>query len=733
MNMNRSKLLLIIFIVAIVGIFLGFDGHKLLTLENLQGHQGALAEWIDQNLLLAVTGYAAIYVVVTALSLPGATIMTLAGGAFFGNLYGLAAVSIASTLGASLAFLVARFLMRDTLRKRYAETVAKMDRGISKDGAFYLATLRLVPVFPFFLINLAMGLTAMKLRTYALVSWVAMLPGTFVYVNAGTQLGQIESTADIVSADLLLSFALLGLFPLIAKFVVGFIRRRKVYAGWQKPEHFDYNLLVIGGGSAGLVSAYIAAAVKAKVALIEKHKMGGDCLNTGCVPSKALIRSAKAADTLRHANRYGLESVPVKGSFKNIMNRVKEVIAKVEPHDSPERFRKLGVDCISGEASFVSPWELEVRHNDGHTERLTARSIIVATGGKPAVPPIPGLEDMQPLTSENLWELQEQPERLLVLGGGPIGSELAHAFARLGSKVIQVERDDRLLAKEDEDVAALILEQFEADGIDVRLRHSAAEFCIEDGEKVAYCDHGGERVRIPFDQVLVAVGRAANTTGLNLERIGVDTQPNGTIPVEDDMSVRYPNVFACGDVAGPYQFTHAAAHQAWYAAVNGLFGQFKRFRVDYRVMPWVTFTSPEVARVGLSEAEAREQGVAYEVTRYGLDDLDRAIAESEDYGFIKVLTPPGKDKILGAVVVGSHAGEILAEFTLAMKHGLGLNKILGTIHPYPTWNESAKYAAGEWKRAHAPEGILKLLEKLHGWRRGKGQTRQQKRKEITAG
>ena len=731
--MNRSKLLLIIFIVAIVGIFLGFDGHKLLTLENLQGHQGALAEWIDQNLLLAVTGYAAIYVVVTALSLPGATIMTLAGGAFFGNLYGLAAVSIASTLGASLAFLVARFLMRDTLRKRYAETVAKMDRGISKDGAFYLATLRLVPVFPFFLINLAMGLTAMKLRTYALVSWVAMLPGTFVYVNAGTQLGQIESTADIVSADLLLSFALLGLFPLIAKFVVGFIRRRKVYAGWQKPEHFDYNLLVIGGGSAGLVSAYIAAAVKAKVALIEKHKMGGDCLNTGCVPSKALIRSAKAADTLRHANRYGLESVPVKGSFKNIMNRVKEVIAKVEPHDSPERFRKLGVDCISGEASFVSPWELEVRHNDGHTERLTARSIIVATGGKPAVPPIPGLEDMQPLTSENLWELQEQPERLLVLGGGPIGSELAHAFARLGSKVIQVERDDRLLAKEDEDVAALILEQFEADGIDVRLRHSAAEFCIEEGEKVAYCDHGGERVRIPFDQVLVAVGRAANTTGLNLERIGVDTQPNGTIPVEDDMSVRYPNVFACGDVAGPYQFTHAAAHQAWYAAVNGLFGQFKRFRVDYRVMPWVTFTSPEVARVGLSEAEAREQGVAYEVTRYGLDDLDRAIAESEDYGFIKVLTPPGKDKILGAVVVGSHAGEILAEFTLAMKHGLGLNKILGTIHPYPTWNESAKYAAGEWKRAHAPEGILKLLEKLHGWRRGKGQTRQQKRKEITAG
>ncbi|AOY89301.1 pyridine nucleotide-disulfide oxidoreductase [Marinobacter salinus] len=717
--MTLKKWILVALIAAVVIGFIASGGGELLTLENLKENQQVLDNWISQNLVVAVFGFVAVYVVVTALSLPGATIMTLAGGAFFGNLYGLAAVSIASTVGASLAFLVARFLMRDTLRRRYAETVAKMDRGIEKDGAFYLATLRLVPVFPFFLINLAMGLTGMKLRTYALVSWVAMLPGTFVYVNAGTQLGQIQSTGDIVSADLLLSFALLGLFPLIAKFVVGFIRRRKVYSGWQKPEHFDYNLLVIGGGSAGLVSAYIAAAVKAKVALIEKHKMGGDCLNTGCVPSKALIRSAKAADTLRHANRYGLESVPVKGSFKNIMNRVQDVIAKVEPHDSPERYRKLGVDCISGEASFVSPWELEVRHTDGHTERLTARSIVVATGGKPAMPPIPGLADMDPLNSDNLWALQEQPERLLVLGGGPIGSELAHAFARLGSKVIQVEMGDRLLAKEDSDVSELVKSRFENDGIDVRLGHAAKEFAIEEGEKVVYCEHKGERVRITFDKVLVAVGRAANTKGLGLDKIGIEPLPNGTVPVEEDMSLRYPNVFACGDVAGPYQFTHAAAHQAWYAAVNGLFGQFKRFRVDYRVMPWVTFTSPEVARVGLSEAEATEKGIAFEVTRYGLDDLDRAIAESEDYGFIKVLTPPGKDKILGAVVVGAHAGEILAEFTLAMKHGLGLNKILGTIHPYPTWNESAKFAAGEWKRAHAPAGILKLLEKLHGWRRGK--------------
>jgi pyruvate/2-oxoglutarate dehydrogenase complex dihydrolipoamide dehydrogenase (E3) component/uncharacterized membrane protein YdjX (TVP38/TMEM64 family) len=718
MGMTRSKLLLILVIAVIVGFFIGFDGHTLLTLENLQANQGALAQWIEQNLLVAVAGYAAIYVVVTALSLPGATIMTLAGGAFFGNLFGLAAVSVASTLGATLAFLVARFLMRDTLRERYRETIAKMDRGIEKDGAFYLATLRLVPVFPFFLINLAMGLTGMKLRTYALVSWFAMLPGTFVFVNAGTQLGQIQSTGDIVSADLLLSFALLGLFPLIAKFVVGFLRSRKVYAGWQKPAKFDYNLLVIGGGSAGLVSAYIAAAVKAKVGLIEKHKMGGDCLNTGCVPSKALIRSAKAADTLRHANRYGLESVPVKGSFKAIMERVQQAIKTIEPHDSPERYRSLGVDVMLGSARFVSPWELEVQHNDGRSERLTARSIVIATGGKPAVPNIPGLADMSPLHSDNLWQLEQQPQRLLVLGGGPIGSELAHAFARLDSQVVMVQQGEQILVKEDADVAELVLEQFRADGIDVRLNHKATEFCIENGEKIAYCDHQGERVRIAFDEVLVAVGRAANTEGLNLEALGIEPQKNGTLPTEDDLSVRFPNIFACGDVAGPYQFTHAASHQAWYAAVNGLFGSFKRFKVDYRVMPWVTFTAPEVARVGLSEAEAKAQKIDYQLTRYDLGGLDRAITESENVGFIKVLTPPGKDKILGVVVVGSHAGEILAEFTLAMKHGLGLNKILGTIHPYPTWNEAAKATAGQWKKANAPQRLLAMVEKIHSWRRG---------------
>lgn len=718
--MSTSKWITVALLAASLAVFVMLGGPDVLTLDSFRQHQSQLNQWVAANLPLAALGYALVYVAVTALSLPGATVMTLAGGAFFGNVTGLLITSLASTVGASIAFLMARFLLRDTLRRRYARAVRRIDEGIAKDGAFYLATLRLVPVFPFFVINLAMGLTGMKLRTYAVVSWLAMLPATFVFVNAGTQLGQIDSPGDVLSAPLLLSFALLGLFPLLAKVVVGVVRRRRAWRGFSRPDAFDYNLLVIGGGSAGLVSAYIGAAVKAKVALVERDRMGGDCLNTGCVPSKALIRSAQAADTLRHADRYGLGTVPVTANFANVMARVKRIIAAIEPHDSPERYRRLGVDVIEGSASFVSPWEVMVTGSDGRCRRLRARSIVIATGGKPLMPPVPGLDAMDPLTSENLWSLQQQPERLLVMGGGPVGCELAQAFARLGSQVIQVEAGSRLLPREDDEVAGLVQAQFCREDIDVRTGHRVVAFTEEQGERVAWCEAGAERVRIPFDRVLVAVGRSGNTEGLNLEALGIAPRSNGTVPVEDDLSVGYPNIFACGDVAGPYQFTHAAAHQAWYAAVNGLFGQFRRFRVDYRVLPWVIFTAPEVARVGLSETEARDQEVDYEVTRYDLADLDRAITEDAAQGFIKVLTVPGKDRILGALVVGAHGGEILAEFTLAMKHGIGLNRILATVHPYPTWNESARFIAGQWKQAHAPRGVLAWLERFHRWRLGNG-------------
>ena len=715
-----KKVALLVLIAAIIAGFFYFDLHQLLTLDGLKSGLVQFEEWRSASPVLVAGVFLLLYVAVTALSLPGAVIMTLAAGALFGLFWGTVIVSFASSIGATLAFLASRYLLQDSVQKRFGDRLKALNEGVEKEGAFYLFTLRLVPVFPFFLINLLMGLTALRAFTFYWVSQLGMLVGTVVYVNAGTQLGQLESLSGILSPALLLSFVLLGVFPLIAKKLLDVIKARRVYANFTKPKSFDRNLIVIGGGAGGLVSAYIAAAVKAKVTLIEAHKMGGDCLNYGCIPSKAIIKSAKVAQQMRHAEKYGLEASQPNFSFKKVMQRVHDVIAKVEPHDSVERYTKLGVDVVQGYATIVDPWTVEIKLNDGGTQRLTARSIVLATGARPFVPPIPGLDDVGYYTSDTLWEefakFDEPPKRLVVLGGGPIGSELAQSFARLGSTVTQVERSSRIMIREDEEVSELVQESMRADGINILTSHNAIR-CEKDGDvKRLIVEKDGQESVIEFDALLCAVGREARLEGYGLENLGIETKR--TIVTNDYLETLFPNIYAAGDVAGPYQFTHVAAHQAWYAAVNALFGTFKKFRADYRVIPWATFVDPEVARVGLSEQDAKEQGIAYEVVRYGLDDLDRAIADSADHGFVKVLTVPGKDKILGVTIVGEHAGDLLPEFVLAMKHGLGLNKILGTIHTYPTWAESNKYAAGEWKRAHAPQGVLNWLEKYHTWRRG---------------
>ncbi|AWX99201.1 pyridine nucleotide-disulfide oxidoreductase [Marinomonas primoryensis] len=716
--MKKIGLLVLIAILA-VGFFY-FDLHQLLTLQGLKSGLAQFETWRAESPLLVGGAFLILYVIVTALSLPGAVIMTLAAGALFGLGWGLLIVSFASSIGATLAFLVSRYLLQDMVQKRFGDRLKAINEGVEKEGAFYLFTLRLVPIFPFFLINLLMGLTTIRAVTFYWVSQVGMLAGTFVFVNAGTQLGQLESLSGILSPSLLLSFVLLGVFPLIAKKLLNVIKARRVYAGFTKPKTFDRNLIVIGGGAGGLVSAYIAAAVKAKVTLIEANKMGGDCLNYGCIPSKALIKSAKVAQQMRHAEHYGLDSSEPTFSFKKVMARVHDVISKIEPHDSVERYTNLGVDVVQGYAQLIDPWTVEIKLNGGGTQRLTARSIVLATGARPFVPDLPGLNDVGYYTSDNLWEefakFDEAPKRLVVLGGGPIGSELAQSFARLGSKVTQVERAARIMAREDEEVSELVQESMRSDGVTILTSHNAIR-CEKEGDvKRLIVEKDGVESVIEFDALLCAVGRQARLEGYGLENLGIETKR--TIVTNDYLETLFPNIFAVGDVAGPYQFTHVAAHQAWFAAVNALFGTFKKFRADYRVIPWATFVDPEVARVGLSEQDAKEQGIAYEMVRYGLDDLDRAIAESATKGFVKVLTVPGKDKILGVTIVGEHSGELLAEFVLAMKHGLGLNKILGTIHTYPTWAESNKYAAGEWKRAHTPERILAWVEKYHTWRRG---------------
>ena len=716
-----KKLFLVLLMVLATSLFFYFDLNELLTLTGMKASLASFEAWRSSSPFLAAGIFFLIYVLVTALSLPGAAIMTLAGGALFGLMAGTIIVSFASSAGALLAFLVSRYVLRDMVHAKFdGERLRAINAGIKRDGAFYLFTLRLIPLFPFFLINLLMGLTAIRGVTFYWISQLGMLAGTIVYVNAGTQLAQLDSLSGILSPALIFSFALLGLFPLLARKAVALIRARRVYARWKKPARFDRNMVVIGAGAGGLVSAYIAAAVNAKVTLIETHKMGGDCLNYGCIPSKALIRSAKLAHQMRHAGDYGLTSAEPGFSFKQVMQRVHDVIRAVEPHDSSERYTALGVEVLQGYARIVDPWTVEITTNDGEVQRLTTRAIVIATGARPFVPPLPGIEEVGYVTSDTLWErfagLDTPPKRLLVLGGGPIGCELAQSMARLGSAVTQVEMAPRIMIREDEEVSVLAAASLRRDGFELLTAHKALR-CERDGErKFIVVEHDGEERRIEFDELLCAVGRSARLTGYGLEELGIETAR--TIVTNEYLETIYPNIYAAGDVAGPYQFTHVAAHQAWYAAVNGLFGNLKRFKVDYRVIPWATFIDPEVARVGLNEQEAREQGVAFEVTRYGMDDLDRAIADGAAHGFVKVLTLPGKDRILGVTIVGEHAGDLLAEFVLAMKHGLGLNKILGTIHSYPTWAEANKYAAGEWKRAHAPKRILSWLRRYHTWRRG---------------
>ena len=719
---TTKKILLLLFILLIC-MMLVFLTDQPIDLALVQSVVSDVKEWHQQNLIAFVALFFTLYVLVTATSLPIAVWMTLAAGALFGLWWGLLLVSFASSIGATLAFLSSRYWLRDWVQVKLGKYSQTINTGLEKDGVFYLFSLRLIPALPFFAVNLLMGLTAMKGWRFYWVSQLGMLLGTAVFVNAGTQLSQLTSVSDISSPTLLMSFVALGLLPWMARFAIDFYQRRKVYAKWVKPKQFDRNVIIIGAGAAGLVSAYIAAVVRAKVTLIETRTMGGDCLNYGCVPSKTLIKSAKVAHQIKHADRFGLEASNPSFSFSKVMQRIHQVIAAIAPHDSIERYQSLGVEVLQGHAKLTSPWALDITHADGSITQLTSRSIIIATGAAPFVPALPGLDTTGYLTSDTLWEKfryeDKPPQRLVILGGGPIGCELAQSFVRLGSQVTQVEMLDRLMIREDVEVSEFVKEALQHDGVTVLTDHTALSCGVTnlDGSPVKWLEvaHQGQHRRINFDQIIVAVGRAPRLKGFGLEELGITTDK--VVQTNDYLATLFPNIYAAGDVAGPYQFTHAAAHQAWYACVNALFGQFKRFKVDYRVMPWATFVDPEVARVGLNEQEAIQQGIAFQVTRYGIDDLDRAICDGSAKGFVKVLTVPGKDKILGVTIVGAHAAELIAEFVIAMKYNLGLNKVLGTIHIYPTMAEANKYVAGEWKRNQVNPKLLLWLKRYHTWRR----------------
>ncbi len=712
MNKKIKQILILLLLLGIFFTARAYGVSDYLNFEYLKLQKESLLSTYNENQFLFISIYFLVYVISVAVSIPGATIFTLAAGAIFGVVLGTVLVSFASTLGATLSFLFSRYLLRDSVQKKFGSSMESINKGLEQDGTFYLLSLRLIPAFPFFLINLLMGLSRISALQFFWVSQIGMLPGTLVYVNAGTQIATLNSTKDILSPALLLSFVALGLLPLFAKIIVNKIKINKIYTNYNKPKSYDYNLVVLGAGAAGLVTSYIGATVKAKVALIEKHKMGGDCLNYGCVPSKAIIATAKKVHMAKKASEYGLKKVEIDFDFKDIMARVSGIIKKIEPNDSIERYSSMGVDCITGSGKIISPFEVEV-----NGKIITTKNIVIATGAGPLIPNIPGLKDVPYLTSETLWNLNTLPKNLLVIGAGPIGCELSQAFSRLGSKVTILDLADRILPKEDKDVSDFMEKILVEEGITILKSHKILEFINIYNKYSAVVDFNKEKKEIGFDFVLLSMGRKARITGFGLEELGVKITKRGTVEVNEYLETNYPNIFACGDVAGPYQFTHTASHEAWYASVNALFGIFKKFKADYTVIPWTTFTDPEVSHVGLSEEDALSKNIQFELTKYDIHELDRAITESENKGFVKILTSPGTDRILGATIVGHNAGEIISEFVLAMKYKIGVNKILGTIHAYPTMAEANKFAAGNWKKARKPENLLKWVEKFHHWRR----------------
>lgn len=712
--MSRVAIALTLLVAIGTAIVVLSRGAGLSDLDDLRATVAAVRARVDAHPAAAAGLFALAYVAVTALSLPLALWLTLAGGALFGHGIGIPLVALSATAGATLAFLAARHLLRDAVTRRFADRMAAIDRGVARDGWRYLLSLRLVPAIPFFAVNLAMGLTAMPLRSYVVATFVGMLPATAIYVNAGVALGRLRSPSDILTLPAAGSLVLLAALPWVARIGAGVLHRSRPAGRWTRPRRFDRNLIVIGAGAAGLVASLTAATARARVTLVEAGRMGGECLNTGCVPSKALLASARAAEAQRRGPRFGLAPAPVVVDFPAVMRRVAGVIAAIAPHDSAERYRSLGAEVLAGRARLVDPWTVEIALAAGGTTRRSARHIVIATGSAPVVPAIEGLTTTPHVTTDTLWDRLAQmdaaPARMAILGGGAVGVELGQALQRLGSAVTLIEAGPRLLPREDPEAVALVTGRLEAEGVRILTETRALSAAPEgDGARIELAGPAG-RESLRCDLLLVATGRRPRLDGIGLDDLGLDPADPGAWP---------ESLILAGDADGGPQLTHRAGASGWATAMRALAAPFWRPAVPEDGVARVVFTDPELASCGLSEAEARARGLAVETTRFDLGTLDRALADGDGdgEGIVKVLTRAGSDRILGTTIVGPHASDLAGLVVLAMRRRIGLGALQSVPFAYPTYPEALGRTGGQWRLQRLSPRLLGLAQRWNDLRR----------------
>ncbi len=706
--------------------------------------------WIDGLGIWGPAAVAAAYAVLTVAMIPGSA-LTIGSGLIFGFWKGFAVVTVGANLGALGAFLLARTLFRERAEAlaRGQKTFRAVDSAIAREGFRIVLLLRLSPVFPFTVLNVLLGVTGISAASYVLANLIGMLPGTlmFVYLGtlgeaaAGTQsLGQTVLRIVGLAATVVVTVVITriarralkaasldgganpGVAPEAApvgagaKTIPGDAYDQALLASVKPTAHVNpipqdrYNLVVIGAGTAGLVTAAGGAGLGAKVALIEKHMFGGDCLNVGCVPSKGIIRAGRAAAAVREAGAFGIRLAgEPRIDFAATMERMRRLRAGIAPHDSVKRFSELGIDVYLGEGRFTGPDEIEVGGN-----KLRFQAAVIATGARATFPRIPGIEEVEPLTNENVFTLTELPRSLILLGAGAIGCEMAQTFRRLGSEVTIVIRGNRIMTREDPDAALIVQRKFEQEGIRVLTGSAIKRAEKRGGKKVIVIERDGSEESVEADQILIGMGRAPNVEGLGLSAAGIAYGTEG-VTVDANMRTTNPRVFAAGDICSRLKFTHAADAQARIVLRNALF--FGRARATDLVIPWCTYTDPEIAHVGCYEKEARDRGLAVTTFTVPLEDVDRAILDGETEGFGRIHLKSGTDRILGATVVASHAGDMIGELTMAIQNGLGAGKLASVIHPYPTQGEVVRKLGDAYMRTKLTPGVKRIMARILRWRR----------------